>query len=495
MITKLGVYLSITVVISISSFLFLWNLGQRTLADWDEAWYADATRHMFRYDHFLTPVWNGQYFFDKPPLQYWLTQPFLYLLGEKELAFRLPSALSSIAVVMLLLRWGSEIGRQKNRRDSLFAGVSAAIILLSFPHFIDRGRSGNFDGLFLFLTTLALYTFLRRTHWLAGIFLGLAWLTKGVLPGLFPVATISFFVLYDLLKHKSIVTLKHLLVFVGVAVLVYIPWHLIELNRFEDLIEKSYFSSFDQGEFGDRSWMSIVWRFDFRYLVFLWTFLRWWFPVSLFSIIWMMVKLDESARLKKPPATEQLLQSYIPIVVFLVVFIALSAAKAKNDWYIMPTYPFLALMISQLLFSVIRRKTIATAVIMLVATGNLFWYRKQAFPYDRWAVEKEVAYAVKQVSDPNELIVTTEYEFPTLRYYSERQVRTATRQPDFSGKYWWIWDNTDIATALRHGQRIVTIHRPGTEWLIDVPGYERQYIRELHDRVISRLTPVREAPN
>ena len=42
-----------------------------SLADWDEAWYADASRYMFNNQHYLT-FRSGIIiiFFDKPPLQY-----------------------------------------------------------------------------------------------------------------------------------------------------------------------------------------------------------------------------------------------------------------------------------------------------------------------------------------------------------------------------------------------------------------------------------------
>ena len=96
---------------------------------------------------------------------------------------------------------------------------------------------------------------------------------------------------------------------------------------------------------------------------------------------------------------------------------------------------------------------------------------------------------VKDLTTSNEIILTAEYEFPTLRYYSQREVRTSAPQQDYEGKYWWVWDSADIATALRRGQKIVTIHRPGTEWSIDIWGYHRVKIGEINGRVISRIVP------
>jgi len=118
MIPKIKSSIPFLVVLITASSLFLFRLGANSLADWDEAWYADASRFMFRRDHFLTPIWNGRYFFDKPPLQYWLTQPFLYIFGETELAYRLPSALAAIGLTLITYVWGMQQGwRAKGPRS------------------------------------------------------------------------------------------------------------------------------------------------------------------------------------------------------------------------------------------------------------------------------------------------------------------------------------------------------------------------------------------
>src|SRR3990167_7783542 len=286
MVTKFRNLLPLIVVAAASSLLFLTNLGRNTLADWDEAWYADASRYMFNNQHYLTPVWNNYYFFDKPPLQYWLTQPFLYIFGENEIAYRLPSALAAIGLTLITFIWARSIW-------GISAGLAAATVLLSFPHFLDRARSGNFDALFILLTTLSLYLYHQGKYFKSGIFLGLSWLTKGVFSGFFPLVVAGLFGFYDFFKHKSLSFFTFSIIMAAGTLIVYAPWHLIETNRFEELIAKSYFSTFAQGEFGGWNWMSIAWRFDLRYLVFLWTFLRWWFPILLSAVVWNFVKFTK----------------------------------------------------------------------------------------------------------------------------------------------------------------------------------------------------------
>ena len=274
------------------------------------------------------------------------------------------------------------------------------------------------------------------------------------------------------------------------ALIIYAPWHLVESNRFEELIQKSYFSTFDQGEFGDRSWSSIVWRFDLRYLVFLNTFLRWWFPVMLIAGLKELLDLNKNLLLNRPAKTKTFVSTSLPIITFLVIFLALSAAKEKNDWYIMPVYPFTALLTAGLFQQIFKKKQLLMIFIVLtISISNLYLNRRQAFPPNKHLPEKQVALMVKDLTTSNEIILTAEYEFPALRYYSQREVRTSAPQQDYEGKYWWVWDSADIATALRRGQRIVTVHRPGTEWSIDAWGYHGEKIGEVNNRIISRIVP------
>ena len=81
---------------------FLDRLGSTGLVDETEPLFAEAARQMLETGNWVTPYFNGEPRFDKPPLLYWMMAGFFKILGTNEWAVRLPSALSAIALMVLL---------------------------------------------------------------------------------------------------------------------------------------------------------------------------------------------------------------------------------------------------------------------------------------------------------------------------------------------------------------------------------------------------------
>ena len=72
--------------------------------DPDEAHYAQLTREMLHAGSWLVPLLDGLPFIDKPVLFHWAQGASIAVLGESELAARLPSALSAL-VLFGITRW------------------------------------------------------------------------------------------------------------------------------------------------------------------------------------------------------------------------------------------------------------------------------------------------------------------------------------------------------------------------------------------------------
>ncbi|MEG3987228.1 glycosyltransferase family 39 protein [Microcoleus sp. S28C3] len=93
--------LSLLWLCAIASVAFLWNLGNIGLVDETEPLFAEAARQMTLTGDWITPYFNGETRFDKPPLIYWLMAVAYRTLGVNEWAVRLPSALCAIGLTCL----------------------------------------------------------------------------------------------------------------------------------------------------------------------------------------------------------------------------------------------------------------------------------------------------------------------------------------------------------------------------------------------------------
>lgn len=93
--------LSILWLLLICWLAFLWNLGNTGLIDETEPLFAEAARQMTVTGDWITPYFNEETRFDKPPLIYWLMAIFYKIVGINEWGVRLPSALSAVALTGL----------------------------------------------------------------------------------------------------------------------------------------------------------------------------------------------------------------------------------------------------------------------------------------------------------------------------------------------------------------------------------------------------------
>lgn len=146
--------LSILWLVLICWLAFLWNLGNIGLVDETEPLFAEAARQMTVTGDWITPYFNGETRFDKPPLVYWLMAIAYQTIGVNEWAARLPSAVAAIALTMFgfhtLRRFGhlsleKDKGLNKNQMR-LSALIGSALIALN-PETLAWARTGVSDML------------------------------------------------------------------------------------------------------------------------------------------------------------------------------------------------------------------------------------------------------------------------------------------------------------------------------------------------------------
>ena len=165
-------------------FLGVLPLFLRPLWEPDEARYAEIPREMLALGDWLTPRLNHVLYFEKPPLQYWLSAVSMKLFGFQPFAARLPLALAS--AISLWCGW--RLARRLGARKPVWGAFMAATGLLAYI----CGQILTLDALFSALQVLSLVAGMEAvaarfderpaTGWTALSFgaLALATLTKGL---------------------------------------------------------------------------------------------------------------------------------------------------------------------------------------------------------------------------------------------------------------------------------------------------------------------------
>jgi 4-amino-4-deoxy-L-arabinose transferase-like glycosyltransferase len=172
--------------------LFFYKLGQSSLVNWDEAWYAGIARNILKSGDFLRLVWNGRPFFDHPPAGFWWMVISFKIFGISNFSARLPSAVFGILTLISTYFLGRQLFNK-------WVGFASAIALVSAPWFLYRARSGNLDifltFFFVFSIWLAIKSVKQKEAFLIlGISLGLLFLTKTLIPfAIVPALAVIYF--------------------------------------------------------------------------------------------------------------------------------------------------------------------------------------------------------------------------------------------------------------------------------------------------------------
>jgi 4-amino-4-deoxy-L-arabinose transferase-like glycosyltransferase len=235
----------VLLLVGFCAFLFFYGLGAFGLIGADEPRYAQVAREMFEHHQWITPLLNGSPWLEKPPLYYWQAMLAYSLLGIRDVAARVPSAIDAsllvIAVYLFFRRFRSGIEGD------------AALIAASCAGMIAFARAASTDMPLAAAFGIGMLAWWAWRESQKGIYLALFYsfmalgmLAKGPVA---PFLAALIIVLFALAAHESKLVLKTLwlpgiLLFCVIA----LPWYIAVQVRnpefFHDFILEHNFARF-----------------------------------------------------------------------------------------------------------------------------------------------------------------------------------------------------------------------------------------------------------
>ncbi|HXA46975.1 MAG TPA: glycosyltransferase family 39 protein, partial [Burkholderiaceae bacterium] len=117
--TKSALHIPLWLVWGVALSCVLAGLGSYGILDNNEGLYAEIPREMLAshdWRMWVIPHLNGLPYMEKPPLLYWLTALSFSVFGVAEWSARLVPAMSSLACVAMLMRFGNALQRPQAGR-------------------------------------------------------------------------------------------------------------------------------------------------------------------------------------------------------------------------------------------------------------------------------------------------------------------------------------------------------------------------------------------
>lgn len=165
-------FCEIAVLVVVCVWAFFTNLSF-SLLEGSEGLYAGIAGEMGRRNEFFDLTYQGEPYFNKPPLFFWLLYLSTSIWGDNEIALRVPGSLAAVGTVVVTYVLATGL-------MSSTAGFWAALVVATSHVFLWYGRRVLFDSTLTFLVTLALFAWVqvqllgRSSRWYVLAFVGMA---------------------------------------------------------------------------------------------------------------------------------------------------------------------------------------------------------------------------------------------------------------------------------------------------------------------------------
>ncbi|MFC1511188.1 ArnT family glycosyltransferase [Candidatus Margulisiibacteriota bacterium] len=323
---------SLLLLIVLAGLLFFFKLGSFSLYDAVETTYGEFIKQIRLTGDWITMHYNGEIIFDKPPLYFWLASIATFIFGFNEFAVRFWAAICGVLTVATTFYLGKSFYNQK-------VGFFSGLITMTAFQFLIQSRIAEIDILLTLLITASLLFFWQKKYLLMYLAMALGVLTKGIIGATLP----GFAILLFLLFSKDLKRLKEMKIIQGTVLcsLFAVPWYAVEW-----LLHGQRFTEFVLGFLFLARFQGVVAGHPGPWDYYIYALILGFAPWSHFlpySLIRTWKNTRRSLHLSISPSPELLSLCYI-----VPVFVVFSIAKTKLPSYMLPIYPFLAIMVGKL---------------------------------------------------------------------------------------------------------------------------------------------------
>ncbi len=335
------------ILIAFWSAIFMVTISRPALLDDNDSFHAEAVREMVQSGDWVTlRIDNGIRYLEKAPLMYWLAALSVSAFGLHDWAIRLPLALFSLLLILLVFRFGTRFWGEKG-------GFYSGLVIATCLGLYAFTRIFLPDVILSFFIAFCLYMYLCITIEegpakkvgpvdlrCAGLYISaaLAVLTKGLIGVIFPCAIIFVHILAT--GNRQV--LKRLQIGYGIIIFLIVaaPWHIAAALANSDFL-----------------WFYFVREHLLRYLgmrypkdddtvprlLFWGLHLVWLFPWSAF--IWGLVRYFPRSIRPQDKTARVCLFLFLWIGVILTFF----TFSTTQEYYTFPTFAAFALLLGRAL--------------------------------------------------------------------------------------------------------------------------------------------------
>ena len=415
-------------------YLAFYQLGKSPLENWDEAWYADVTRHMLETKEFFVLYWNNALWLDKPPFYMWLSALVSSVIGLSEFSVRVPSAISGVIVIMLVTCF--------SYKHYGFAPAVLAYITLALNNlFVWRMRSGNIDtltSLLLFLVFFITVSKYKYKYPLLGVLFAAIFLTRASFV-LFP---LSIFILHELLYERKHLFKRYKEYIKMFLITGFIPamWLLVGSIKIGPTFADYFLFSSDRGAAS-----VALSKLNNNYVMHTYYALQRRFFFVFAAGVFFALRYIKDGKV------------FLMLCFGLGLIAQLSFIERDNNWYLVPSMPFWSLLVAFGTYHLLKlfkhNRFVLIGVLGLSLIIGYRTYTINILPViDTYANEKQMQSSklINKLTKPTDIVIRLDHLYPTTVYYTDRKIIASPVDTQTTETYWI--NRMDLVKGIKQKQ-------------------------------------------